>query len=704
MTVAIEAFFDFDSPVLKPEAKIKLEALVERTRDIKLEAIIAVGQTDTTGTSGYNQILSKRRADAVKDYLVSLGVEPGLVYAEGKDRPQALLGKPTREAQAESRRVVIEMIGTSITGRADGQLPAPIAPAAVVYNANLAPQLPRHPTQPDQPVIQAGLPATLSFDIGPKAVASVLPATPAAEAITRSTVDVRLTVVLACSFCEPRAESLKRIVFRPSEGRSDKARFEFTPQRQAGSMGYRGKLYISIINDETGREYDRIVLPVAVADAEAPLAAIPGGNVVIVPSSVVDSAAWQPDVVLYANVQTERNITISIQPISASMKRLLGPLALDAQSNAKLFRTGIDDPQLVDAMANSAYGAMSAVSLQGDLLKKLGATGINAAVSRESQNSLYLSEAEAGRVTEVIASAGQRLYRHLFSNSADVDLRKLISLLEQAATAAPKERPLRLKIVTDRLSLPWQYLHPVGPQVRGDWFWGMQFSISVQRVNNNAIQKAAPIRTGDVRRIVFARYGSSADPTVPLAEMQAAQLMTLPLAKGDLLKVDTGADLLNKVSTQRKHIEGIVTFLHASAGSADTAPQLQFNDGDIVTSDTLEDLLNKVPAEEQDLRYLAGGPLVILNACETGPARNLPHVKLQNAMFQLGAQGVVVTEVSVWISLGHEVATQLIQRLIQGEPVSDALTSVRRNLLEQRKNPLGLLYVYYGNPSATLMR
>jgi len=95
---------------------------------------------------------------------------------------------------------------------------------------------------------------------------------------------------------------------------------------------------------------------------------------------------------------------------------------------------------------------------------------------------------------------------------------------------------------------------------------------------------------------------------------------------------------------------------------------------------------------------------VILNACETGPARNLPYVKLQNAMFQLGAQGVVVTEVSVWISLGHEVATQLIDRLAQGEHVSDALTAVRRRLHEEKRNPLGLLYAYYGDPAATLRR
>lgn len=533
---------------------------------------------------------------------------------------------------------------------------------------------------------------------------SVLPATPAAAVIVSSTVDVPLTVVLACGFCEPQAELLKRVTFRPSEGRSNKALFEFTPQRRAGSSNYAEKLYISIINDQTGREYDRLVLPVAVVSEGVPVASSPGHGAVLEPSTVVDSTDWRPDVVLYAYAQTERNVTISIQPVSTAMKKLLGPLALDAQNTARVFRSGIDDPQLIDAMANSAFGAMSAVSMQGELLKQLSATGLEAAVSPKSVASLELTDAEAGRVTDVIARSGQRLYRHLFSNSAETDLRKLIRQLEMAATAAPKDRPLRMMIVTDRLSLPWQYIHPVGPEIKADKFWGMQFSLSVLRVNNNATKKALASRTSDVRKVVFAQYGRDDKTILPLAAMQAAQLLRLPLAEGDLRMVDTGADLLAEVSAHRKHIEGIVTFLHASTGSADRAPNLQFNDGDVVTSDTLEDLLNKVPAEEQDLRYLAGGPLVILNACETGPARNLPHVKLQNAMFQLGAQGVVVTEVSVWISLGHEVATQLIDRLVRGEPVSDALTAVRRKLLEKKKNPLGLLYVYYGDPAATLRR
>jgi hypothetical protein len=706
VTFAADAFFGYASTALSPTAKSKLDDLASKAQGQKVEVIIAVGHASTGEAPSAEAIqkLSMERAEAVKSYLVQLGVEGNRVYTEGKGAKQPVADNKTVEGKAKNRRVEIEVVGTR-TRNGTGSAPSTgTAPEPVVYNADLTPQLPRDPAKPDRPVLKAGLPTTLSFDIGPRSVTSVLPATPAAAVIVSSTVDVPLTVVLACGFCEPQAESLKRVTFRPSEGRSDKAQFEFTPQRRAGSSDYAEKLYLSVINDQTGREYDRLVLPVAVVSVGMPVASSPGHGTVLAPSTVVDSTDWRPDVVLYAYAQTERNVTISVQPVSAAMKQLLGPLALDAQNTARVFRSGIDDPQLIDAMANSAFGAMSALSQQGEFLKKLSATGIEAAVSPQSQASLALSDAEAARVTDVIARLGQRFYRHLFTNSAENDLRKLIQQLEAAASAAPKNRPLRLMVVTDRLSLPWQYLHPVGPEVQADKFWGMQFSLSVLRVNNNATKKAVASRTNDVRKVVFAQYGSSADPTVPLAEKQAAQLMKLPLAEGDLLKVDTGADLLAKVSAQRKYIEGIVTFLHASAGSADTVPNLQFNEGDIVTSDTLEDLLNKVSAEEQDLRYLAGGPLVILNACETGPARNLPHVKLQNAMFQLGAQGVVVTEVSVWISLGHEVATQLIDRLARGEPISDALTAVRRKLHEQKKNPLGLLYVYYGDPAATLRR
>ena len=84
VTYAADAFFDFDKAALKKEGKAKLDDLVGKVKGISLEVIIAVGHTDSVGTDAYNQKLSVRRAEAVKAYLVSKGIEKNRVYTEGK--------------------------------------------------------------------------------------------------------------------------------------------------------------------------------------------------------------------------------------------------------------------------------------------------------------------------------------------------------------------------------------------------------------------------------------------------------------------------------------------------------------------------------------------------------------------------------------------------------------------------------------------
>ncbi|MBO9685264.1 outer membrane protein OmpA [Roseateles chitosanitabidus] len=112
VTYAADAFFDFDKSVLKPEAKSKLDDLVSKTGDINLEVIIAVGHTDSVGTDAYNQKLSVRRAEAVKAYLVSKGLEKNRVYTEGKGKKQPIADNKTAEGRAKNRRVEIEVVGT----------------------------------------------------------------------------------------------------------------------------------------------------------------------------------------------------------------------------------------------------------------------------------------------------------------------------------------------------------------------------------------------------------------------------------------------------------------------------------------------------------------------------------------------------------------------------------------------------------------
>ena len=112
VTYAADAFFDFDKAVLKPDARAKLDELVSKTGGVNLEVIIAVGHTDSVGTDAYNQRLSVRRAEAVKAYLVSKGVEKNRVYTEGKGEKQPVADNKSAEGRAKNRRVEIEVVGT----------------------------------------------------------------------------------------------------------------------------------------------------------------------------------------------------------------------------------------------------------------------------------------------------------------------------------------------------------------------------------------------------------------------------------------------------------------------------------------------------------------------------------------------------------------------------------------------------------------
>jgi OOP family OmpA-OmpF porin len=112
VTMAAETNFDFDKAVLKPEGKARLDDLVGKLKAVNVEVIIAIGHTDSIGSNAYNQKLSMRRANAVKAYLVSKGIEANRIYTEGKGKTQPIADNKTKEGRAKNRRVEIEVVGS----------------------------------------------------------------------------------------------------------------------------------------------------------------------------------------------------------------------------------------------------------------------------------------------------------------------------------------------------------------------------------------------------------------------------------------------------------------------------------------------------------------------------------------------------------------------------------------------------------------
>ena len=100
--------FDFDKATLRPEAMAVLNdaaALLSKHERVVVEI---AGHTDSKGSEEYNQGLSKRRADAVRDYLASKGVKASRLSAKGYGESRPIASNDTEEGRAENRRV--EMI------------------------------------------------------------------------------------------------------------------------------------------------------------------------------------------------------------------------------------------------------------------------------------------------------------------------------------------------------------------------------------------------------------------------------------------------------------------------------------------------------------------------------------------------------------------------------------------------------------------
>jgi len=113
VTYDAKSLFDFDRSVVKPEGQAALNQLAAKLQTVTVEVVVVVGHTDSVGTDLYNLKLGQRRAEAVKKYLASQGVESARVYTDSKGESQPIASNQTAQGRSENRRVVVEVYGSS---------------------------------------------------------------------------------------------------------------------------------------------------------------------------------------------------------------------------------------------------------------------------------------------------------------------------------------------------------------------------------------------------------------------------------------------------------------------------------------------------------------------------------------------------------------------------------------------------------------
>jgi len=114
----LEVFFDYNKAEVTPAARQTLGPLGQALIDPKLvgHRFVLVGHTDAKGGDAYNQLLSERRAAAVKEYLVrTFGIAPDRLASYG--RGKSLLKNTADAFAAENRRV--QVINQGVLAGAD---------------------------------------------------------------------------------------------------------------------------------------------------------------------------------------------------------------------------------------------------------------------------------------------------------------------------------------------------------------------------------------------------------------------------------------------------------------------------------------------------------------------------------------------------------------------------------------------------------
>ncbi|HEX8925927.1 MAG TPA: OmpA family protein [Terriglobales bacterium] len=118
-----DVLFDFNKATLKPGARERLarvSGIILAYPDLHLQI---EGYTDNIGSDAYNMQLSEKRADVVRDYLVSQGVNAGAVSARGFGKEAPVASNATASGRQMNRRVELVVSGEAIqaNGKTTGE-------------------------------------------------------------------------------------------------------------------------------------------------------------------------------------------------------------------------------------------------------------------------------------------------------------------------------------------------------------------------------------------------------------------------------------------------------------------------------------------------------------------------------------------------------------------------------------------------------
>ena len=503
--------------------------------------------------------------------------------------------------------------------------------------------------------------------------------------------------------------SSRSMVYLGSKRYSTYAEFDFTPrlEKLQGSSGI-GQIGFEVSREATQVDYVpvnvRIVPPGQIAKMEP----VPQPSLSAAPS--LGFAIWQRpvDLKLTIRVGSSQQVQIAMAG-SEEIERLFNGQNREADHTLRYFDTGLLANE-IPALAGNFYKDLYA-TIDGDISLRQKLAGTDPGVVPAIGN-LILTDADKKALLVALAYHGAIWYRELFITGVDPTLR---SLVESFRTYPSADHPRRVRIESQGMYLPWQILIP--PR-RGDpdetAFWGFRYELSVEPMN---ITVPGPDRGPGAYAqgpLVYGKYnsGSVGDVVGALAESER-QALEDDLRFPGVISADSAKGFLDSLSQKRSSLQMIVTFTHGQSGtivdangriSEDVAgPRLLFSDTGALNVGDLNTLLSNLPLEE--LYVFPQAQVVFLNGCETGTAGFFATTNQDfvGTFLRMGSSAVIATEAPVWTFFGYSFGLDLLREIRSGTPIASALLNIRKQYLDQAKNPLGLIYTIFGQPDAAFV-
>ena len=97
--------FNFDRAVVREDVKKRLSRVIQLLKEMPQVDVQIVGYTDNIGSAEYNRALALRRAESVRDYIVTRGIDSARLSVAGRGKTDPLVPNSTPEGRAVNRRV-----------------------------------------------------------------------------------------------------------------------------------------------------------------------------------------------------------------------------------------------------------------------------------------------------------------------------------------------------------------------------------------------------------------------------------------------------------------------------------------------------------------------------------------------------------------------------------------------------------------------